>query len=137
MLHDEDDAQDATQEALIRAWSQRHACSSGEPGSWVRRIAHNEALRLGGRRASRSSRLVSEPGALEAIASPAEEADRELAWLVADAVAELPPADRLLTRLRYERDLTQARIAQVLGIPEGTVKVRLHRIRLRLRARLS
>lgn len=137
MLHDEHDAQDAAQEALIRAWSQRHACAGGEPSGWVRRIARNEALRLGGRQARRWSRVAAEPDALEAIASPADDVDRELAWLVADAVAELEPADRLLIRLRYERDLTQPQIAQLLGIPEGTVKVRLHRIRRRLRARLS
>ena len=35
--------------------------------------------------------------------------------------------------MRYEEDLTQAAIAAKLGIPEGTVKVRLHRARNKLR----
>ncbi len=137
LLDDEFDAQDATQEALIRAWTQRHACRSGEPDGWARRIARNEALRLGGRKARQWSRVTPEPAALESVAAPESEAGLELAWLVAEALAELEPADRLLLRLRYERDLTQAHIAQLLGLPEGTVKVRLHRIRRRLRARLS
>ena len=39
----------------------------------------------------------------------------------------------MLLRLRYNEDLTQAAIARRLGIPEGTVKVRLHRVRAKLR----
>ncbi len=35
--------------------------------------------------------------------------------------------------MRYEEDLTQPAIAARLGIPEGTVKVQLHRARLKLR----
>jgi RNA polymerase sigma factor (sigma-70 family) len=49
----------------------------------------------------------------------------------------LQPEDRLLVRLRYEEDLTQAEVARRLGTPEGTAKVRLHRLRARLRERLS
>jgi RNA polymerase sigma-70 factor, ECF subfamily len=56
---------------------------------------------------------------------------------VAQALSELPAPDRLLLRLRYERDLTQREIAELLGMPEGTVKVRLHRLRNRVRTRLS
>jgi RNA polymerase sigma-70 factor, ECF subfamily len=56
----------------------------------------------------------------------------ELADLHA-ALRELSERDRLLLELRYEEDLTQAAIARRLGIPEGTVKVRLHRARAKLR----
>ena len=54
-----------------------------------------------------------------------------------NAIEELAPRDALLLRLRYERDLTQARLARIAGMPEGTVKIRLHRIRGRLRERLT
>lgn len=49
------------------------------------------------------------------------------------ALRRLSDRDRRLLALRYEEDLTQAAIATRLGIPEGTVKVRLHRARNRLR----
>ena len=39
--------------------------------------------------------------------------------------------------MRYEDDLTQAAIARSLDLPEGTVKVRLHRARNKLRGLLS
>jgi RNA polymerase sigma-70 factor (ECF subfamily) len=49
------------------------------------------------------------------------------------ALSCLDDRDRQLLRLRYDEDLTQAVIARRLGIPEGTVKVRLHRVRNKLR----
>ena len=49
------------------------------------------------------------------------------------ALTRLNERDRELLELRYEEDLTQAAIARKLGIPEGTVKVRLHRARDKLR----
>jgi RNA polymerase sigma-70 factor (ECF subfamily) len=39
--------------------------------------------------------------------------------------------------MRYGEDLTQAEVARRLGVPEGTVKVRLHRARRRLRGLLA
>lgn len=56
----------------------------------------------------------------------------ELADLHA-ALELLSDRDRLLLQMKYEEDLTQAAIARRLGIPEGTVKVRLHRARNKLR----
>jgi RNA polymerase sigma-70 factor (ECF subfamily) len=41
----------------------------------------------------------------------------------------LDPLDRRLLALRYGADMTQPKIAELLGMPEGTVKVRLHRAR--------
>lgn len=47
-------------------------------------------------------------------------------------LAELGADERSLLSLRYELDLTQATIAERLDVPEGTIKVRLHRARARL-----
>ena len=49
------------------------------------------------------------------------------------ALSVLAPDERALVHLRYRHDLTQAEVARRLDLPEGTVKVRLHRIRKRLR----
>jgi RNA polymerase sigma-70 factor (ECF subfamily) len=56
---------------------------------------------------------------------------------IAGALKHLAPVDRFLIRLRYEEDLTQPDIARVTGFPEGTVKIRLHRARTKLRSHLS
>jgi RNA polymerase sigma-70 factor (ECF subfamily) len=133
-LSDEHDAQDAAQEALVRAWRHWSSRWGDAPEAWVRTIARRAALRVGGRRGRERASPHAQPLAVEA---PPEPDDGELPILVAQALSELPAPDRLLLRLRYERDLTQRQIAELLGMPEGTVKVRLHRLRNRVRTRLS
>jgi RNA polymerase sigma factor (sigma-70 family) len=49
------------------------------------------------------------------------------------ALERLDDRDRQLLHLRYDEDLTQQAIARRLGLPDGTVKVRLHRLRHKLR----
>ena len=57
--------------------------------------------------------------------------------VVRAAVAELPAIDRDLITRRYVEDQTYRRIAVALSMPEGTVKVRLHRARRQLRQALK
>lgn len=56
----------------------------------------------------------------------------ELADLHA-ALERLSERERRLLEMRYQEDLTHPVIARRLGIPEGTVKARLHRVRAKLR----
>ena len=126
------DAEDAVQEALARAWRQRASCQTpAAPTGWVRTIARHEALRIIDRRKNHSSlddgehELVADGGS-----DVADELTRRLS--VRHVLDMLPPLDRELLSLRYEEDMTQPGIAKKLGLPEGTVKVRLHRIRARL-----
>jgi RNA polymerase sigma-70 factor, ECF subfamily len=127
-------ADEAAQEAIVRAWRYRASCRQPDhPYGWLGRIAHNEALRLMARRPNEV--LVDEP--LAAV-SESEGSDRiENALLIEGVLALLSPADQELARLRYYEDLTCASVADRLGISEATVKVRLHRLRLRLRQRLE
>lgn len=53
------------------------------------------------------------------------------------ALAELSPEQRELLALRAVRDLNYAQIAELLGVPEGTVKSRLARAREALRKKLA
>jgi RNA polymerase sigma-70 factor (ECF subfamily) len=52
-------------------------------------------------------------------------------------LAQLPTADRALLLGRYGLGLTQGALAESLGVPEGTAKVRLHRLRKQLRGALA
>jgi RNA polymerase sigma-70 factor (ECF subfamily) len=120
-------AEDIAQDALVRAWRSRASCRAGEsPWAWMAQITRNEALRTLGR--SRDVLAVDDEDGEQG------EDDETLATLpdridVQAALAALSPSDRLIALLRYSEDLTQARIADLLGMPEGTVKVRLHRLR--------
>lgn len=68
--------------------------------------------------------------------------DRRLEQLVSvsatrQAIGRLAPDDRTLLLLRYGEDLSQPEVARRLDLPEGTVKVRLHRVRQQLRKALE
>lgn len=71
-------------------------------------------------------------------AKPEEEVlDAELRQVMAEAVTHLPPNLRLVFIWRDLEGLSTQEAAEVLGISESAVKVRLHRARLRLRELLS
>lgn len=127
-------ADEAAQEAILRAWRHQHRCTQPDrPLGWIRRIAHNEALRVVGRRPNEV--LAAEPFPYETRHHTDDGLEDRL--LVSDALASLSEADQELARLRYYEDLTCATLAEHFGLSEATVKVRLHRLRLRLRQRME
>ena len=130
VLRDPEAADDAAQEAMTRAWRQRAKCHSpSTPGPWVAQIARNEAMRLWQReqRSHPQAEVIDEP-------APGELLEDQLIRRVSvrQALETLTAEERELVTLRYESDLAHPAIAAQLGMPEGTVKVRLHRIRKRL-----
>ncbi len=138
MLGRSDDAEEAVQEALIRAWHRRGTCHTPEaPLGWMLQITRNEALRLAGKRQLRLLRELPGDDLPEPVGEPRdgdEEIDRLVGALATrQALETLREDERTLVHLRYVDDLTQPAVAERLNVPEGTVKVRLHRIRHRLR----
>jgi RNA polymerase sigma-70 factor (ECF subfamily) len=61
----------------------------------------------------------------------------ELERLMQEAIAELDEEHRLLVVLRDVEDLSYEEICEITGLPDGTVKSRLHRARLALRKKLQ
>jgi RNA polymerase sigma-70 factor (ECF subfamily) len=103
------------------------------PLPWLVQITRNEALRLAARRSRRQACEVPEESP-ERIVGTDNGLERMLESVATEqALSVLRPEDRTLIRLRYVEDLTQGQVAARLGVPEGTVKVRLHRARARLR----
>lgn len=124
------DAEDAAQEAAIRAWRARDGCQDARrPEAWVRAIARNEAYRATGRR--RDVPLDEASAELVSLGPPITEQ-----LTVRAAVRDLDATDRELVVGRYWLDLSHKELANRLGMPEGTAKVRLHRVRMRLGAAL-
>lgn len=129
------DAEEAVQEALVRAWLRRDSCRSPDaPLPWLLEITRNEARRLHGREARRATREL-----VDALTPAGDDdlAGTAARMTVEQALGSLAVADRQILRLRYAEDLTQPEVARRLGVPEGTVKVRLHRARGRLRRLLA
>lgn len=129
-------ADDVAQEALMRAW--RAWCGGVRPDcpeAWLLAITRREAARWGAGPNARSWRSACDEVEVgDSSGDPQQLLDRAHVRAV---LAMLPAEDRVLLRLRYDEDLTQAEVARRLGTPEGTAKVRLHRVRARLRAQLS
>jgi RNA polymerase sigma-70 factor, ECF subfamily len=124
------EAEDIAQDALLRAWRRRSTLRDSERrNQWLATIVRNEAFRQHARfRPDPTSSIEFSEGAEdEAVLAAVELADLHAAL---DLLSE---RDRRLLEMKYEEDLTQGMIARRLGIPEGTVKVRLHRARNRLR----
>jgi RNA polymerase sigma-70 factor (ECF subfamily) len=132
IVGNQEDAEEAVQEALTRAWRARSRTDGIEsPTAWLLQITRNESLRVLERRARLRTRELPEGS----VAEPCAE-DRQIEQLVShaptrQALHRLDPGERTLLLLRYGEDLTQPELARRLDLPEGTVKVRLHRIRKR------
>jgi RNA polymerase sigma-70 factor (ECF subfamily) len=122
-------ADDAAQEAVIRAWRHRTHCRNpSRPEPWIARIARREALRV---LARRSELPLTEDAA---VADPRQEfsdfVDSLDLWR---AMSGMTGQDRRLLIGHYWQDLPHRELAMQLGLAEVTVRVRLHRIRQRLR----
>jgi RNA polymerase sigma-70 factor (ECF subfamily) len=124
------EAEDIAQDALLRAWRRRSTLREADRRTeWLATIVRNEAFRHRSRVRPEpvASFEMSEGADDEQVLATVERADLRAALL------RLDDNERRLLMLRYDEDLTQAAIARRLGIPEGTVKVRLHRARDKLR----
>jgi RNA polymerase sigma-70 factor (ECF subfamily) len=130
---DREDAEEAVQEAMTRAWRGWRSCRNPEePTAWMLQITRREAIRQLDRRRRIAERERHELTEIPSLDPPV---DQVVTAIDAEqALATLRPDERRLIELRYVDDLTQPQVAQMLDIPEGTVKVRLHRLRRRLQS---
>jgi RNA polymerase sigma-70 factor (ECF subfamily) len=136
------DAEDAAQEAFVKAYAALPRFRSGAPfRPWLLRIVANEARnrrRSANRRADLAMRVAEDRPSADAAPSPetAVLAQESRAMLLA-AVNALRDDDREVIAARYFLELSEAETADALGIPRGTVKSRLSRALGRLRERLT
>jgi RNA polymerase sigma-70 factor (ECF subfamily) len=134
-------AEDVAQESLLVAYQRIGTLGHAEAfRSWLFRIATNRAHDFL-RRVARKGEIGGEEGE-ERIGELAEPVDatarlvtRDLGRRLAGAVAELPEKYRRPLLLKEIEGMTYAEIAELLGWPMGTVQIRIHRARLRLRER--
>ncbi|MFE9426153.1 RNA polymerase sigma factor [Kitasatospora sp. NPDC006697] len=130
------DVEDVLQETFLGAWrSAANYRPQEAAGGWLWVIARRQAAMWLRRKGQDSVPVPVED-------RPAEQDQVEAAIVRADlnsALTALGPQDgpdRAVWDLLYEQDRPVAQVAQILGVPEGTVKSRAHRVRKLLRAAL-
>jgi RNA polymerase sigma-70 factor (ECF subfamily) len=152
MVRDRELAEDLAQETFIKVLN---AIDSYRPehkfSSWIFKIANNAAIDHLRRRELETLSLEGAPDAItserqEATAlqvrdrteSPLEELEaRELGSQIERAIAALRPEYRSCIMLRHVEGRAYEEIAEILGLPLGTVKTYIHRARAELRAHLG
>jgi RNA polymerase sigma-70 factor (sigma-E family) len=111
-------AEDLTQTALIKVALRWRELRDGAPEAYLRTILYRDAVSWWRRR--RREVLVAEPPERRPVDDGGERA--QLRVIFAGALTRLTPRQRAILVLRYYEDLSEAQIAEVMGIATGTVK---------------
>jgi RNA polymerase sigma-70 factor (ECF subfamily) len=131
------DAEEAVQEAFLRAWRFRDSLTGiASVRPWLARVVVNACYSKLRTEIPHRDRRAGD-GPLDQLASPALDpaisAERdETAGTVVAALQRLPVSLRVPVVLRYYADLSEREIARAIGRRPGTVKSRLHEARRRL-----
>lgn len=111
---------DLTQDTFLKAWENRHKFRGESLAStWLYRIAYNCALDFlrKNKKSNQTESLIEEQ------IDP--QVDIQNRNLVEAAIKELSEEQRVVVLLHYVEDLSLREVAEILEIPEGTVKSRL------------
>lgn len=147
-LGNNEDAQDAVQDAFIRAYKAIHTFEArAQLHTWLHRILVNTALMKLRERRRRPTESIEEllptynTDGHQAVASrdwsDAVLERKETAGIVREAIAMLPDQYREVIVLRDIEEKDTAEAAEILGTTSNVVKVRLHRARQALRTLLD
>jgi RNA polymerase sigma-70 factor, ECF subfamily len=134
-VNDESDAEEIAADALWQAWREAALFDPARSSvsAWLVMLGRSRAIDRF--RASRARRPPEnpqpQPPPVPDALSTLETAER--ARIVKKAVGELGPNERQLLELAYFSDMSQAEIAQKVGVPLGTVKTRMRTALIKLR----
>lgn len=144
MLGEAGSAEDAAQEALVRAYSQLNRYDPTRPfKTWLFAIACHHCIDLLRKERKGSTGITDEPLPGQMMLPDPTPGPEEIAFqndqkaMVQTLLARLPPRDRSAIVMRYWYDLSYEEIADVTGDTVSAVKSRLHRARLMLAGMLE
>lgn len=136
---DEELAADATHDVFLRAYEARSRYQEGRSVStWLFTIAYNlcrNQYRSNAYEAQLLATLDAEPISEQQIEVQLDAATLDEA--LAQVLAELPAPLHQLFSLHYQEELTIPQVAEIVGIPEGTIKSRLHKTMNIIRKKLK
>jgi RNA polymerase sigma-70 factor (ECF subfamily) len=137
MTGNREDAEDLAQEAFVRIYRALPRFRSGSPFKpWMYKIAVNLAINHYNARKP-TAQLAEEYPSASPFTSPELMAElRETQRDLRKALLQLPEQYRAILLLRHLNELSYQDIADALGVPIGTAKVRLHRARKMLQSKM-
>ena len=126
-VNDYESAQDLAQETFITVWQQLPSFrNESDVGTWIFRIASNNCLR----QIERGKRFVRDDFPDNLFEEKQPSLEPQIQQLLT-YISELPETDRILISLALE-EVKQADIAQIMGLSETNVRVKIHRIKEKL-----
>jgi RNA polymerase sigma-70 factor (ECF subfamily) len=142
ILDDAQLAEDVVQQVFLALWKGTgYDASRGAVSTWLMSMTHHKAIDVLRRESTRRKRLAGEQELLELQATGPGPDDEVWARLRAertrDGLRQLPPEQREVLLLAYYGGYTQREIADMTGLPLGTVKSRTLTAMRRLREELS
>ena len=142
-LGNREEAEDATQEVLLRLWKHWRELDDKTAAAWITRVARNVCIDVIRRRRTYRTRFVANSDgddfvtAISAEPSPEERLHTsELQFHIKRALIEVREPYRSVVILREVQDMKYEEICDALDLPLNTVKSYLHRARRMLRDQL-
>jgi RNA polymerase sigma-70 factor, ECF subfamily len=137
MLRDDAEAEDVTQEALLRLWRSADGLEVGPQGlrPWLRRVVSN--LCVDRMRSGRRLMVVEEvPDRAEPATQLTQMEARDVSQRVDAALKELPDRQRMALTLFHYEGLSQVEVGRIMGISDEAVESLLARARRNLKGAL-
>ncbi len=123
-MNDHDVAKDIAQETFVKVWQQLPKFrNESSIGTWIFRIASNNCLR----QIEKNNRIPKTDFPFD-IEDRVQESNEDEMGFLYKCISELPEIERIIISLELE-DIKQKEIANIIGISEGNVRVKIHRIK--------
>ena len=127
-VNDSDVAKDLAQESFIKVWTQLPKFRNESAiGTWIYRITANTCLR----QIQKEKKMLKAELPFEIKAEVIENNKEQDLQFLHLCISKLPEVERIIISLELE-DVNQKEIAKIMGISEGNVRVKIHRIKEKL-----
>ncbi len=127
-VNDSDTAKDLAQETFIKVWTQLPKFrNESSIGTWIFRIASNTCLR----QIEKESKMPKSEFPREIKEEILETTIENDVKFLYQCISELQEVERIIISLELE-DMNQKEIAEIVGLSQGNVRVKIHRIKEKL-----
>jgi RNA polymerase sigma-70 factor (ECF subfamily) len=139
VLRNVEDAEDCVQESFLRALRSGEIKSIQDPRAWLARITWRVAIDRGKRRRGQDEQFsaVEDKLVFQSTGADDQVVQQQQVTLLHRMIASLPEELRVVIILSTVEELPSPEIANILGIPEGTVRTRQMKARQLLKEKLK